>query len=638
VAVTSGLRTMAGTMIGALAGERETIQTLVEFAEPRDYETARTRLVDESRQRSAQNTIYLLGRTAPEIDERLAEIYRCREIVQRYRNDPDQEVREYCASQTDRTTRLAADLQHLLKSLLGRGSFIFRGQLTAVDSLDQDVLEAAKKHLAGVAEQVFDRYAEAPVRADTPLAEKFLRLGNLKAVTAALDPLELVQISGGMPRINTDHKALVSIRDYIDRNGVADGKRLIDYFTDAPFGWSPDTLRYLIAAMLLAGEVKLRISGREVTTDGQKAIDALKTNNTFKPIGVGLRDTPTDMPTLARAAERLRDLTGEAVVPLESEISKAAAKHFPQLQLRYGPLAEKLTTLGLPGADVVDSLTQALTDVLTTDASDAPLRLGAENSALYTNLKWATDVSRALKNGLEGTIRELNEHRDEITVLPDTGVPGQLRMDLQEELAQIIQRLSQDSFFQHAADLNSALTTVKTRTRDATAAMAAEQKTTIKEAEQDLARLPEWSELTNEEQDRTLAQLEKLEITSSADLRGLKQLLKQDYVIQSCLRDNRKRIEQLGRMRQEERRKAEEEKRKKAEEEERQKAEEEEEQRKADEARKIREGRPTLRRTLQVPAHVRDAIRLDALIGQFQGLKNELTAHTDIDVTISIED
>lgn len=613
VAVTSGLKSMAGTMVGALAGERETIQTFVEFAEPRDYDTARTRLVDESRHHSAQNTIYLLGRSAPDIDEKLAEVYRCNEIVQRYRNDPDQEVRDYSASQADRATSLTGDLQHLLKSLLGRGSFIFRGQLTAVDSLDHDVLLAAKKHLAGVAEQVFDRYAEAPVRADTALAEKFLRLGNLKAVTTALDPLGLVQLSGGMPRINTDYKALGSIRDYIDRNGVAEGKRLIDHFTDAPFGWSPDTLRYLLAALLMAGQIKLRISGREVTTVGQQAIEALRTNNSFRTIGVGLRDKTTPPDTLARAAQRLTDLTGDAVIPLENEISTAAAKHFPQFQLNYGPLATKLETLTLPGADTVDSLTKELKDVLTTDASEAPQRLGAEDSALYANLKWAADVDRALKSGLEVTIRELQEHRREIASLPDTGVPGGLRADLKDELDQIGQRLTQDNFYQNAADLNSALTKVKARTRDAAAAMAAAQTTTIKQAELDIAGIPEWSELTHEEQSQTLAELEKREITSSEDLPGLKQLISQDYVVQSWVRDSRKQIEQLGHTRQAARRKAEEE-------------------------RKIREDRPTLCRAVRVPAHVRNAVRLDELIGQFQELKNDLPGYTNLDLTISIED
>ena len=66
--VTSGLKTQVGSMISALEGERNAVQMIVEFVEPAEYEKERTALVDESRQRSAQNTIYLLGRTNPETD------------------------------------------------------------------------------------------------------------------------------------------------------------------------------------------------------------------------------------------------------------------------------------------------------------------------------------------------------------------------------------------------------------------------------------------------------------------------------------------------------------------------------------------------------------------------------------------
>jgi len=61
--VTSGLKTNVGNLMVNLAGDRETIQTVVEFVVPEDYDTARTRLVDESRQRSARHTIFLVGRT-----------------------------------------------------------------------------------------------------------------------------------------------------------------------------------------------------------------------------------------------------------------------------------------------------------------------------------------------------------------------------------------------------------------------------------------------------------------------------------------------------------------------------------------------------------------------------------------------
>lgn len=613
LAVTSGLKSQSGSFSAGLAGERETIQTIIEFSDPGDFETARTRLVDESRHRSSQYMIYLLGRTVPEIDDKVSEIYRCREICKRYRNEPDQEVKEYCSAQTDRATKLAGELSYILKRCLSKGSFVFRGQTTAVDSLDQDVFEACKKHLSGVASQVFDRYSEAPVRAETSLAEKFLRTGNLTAVTSKIDPLGLVQISGGTPSVRTDHKALLSIRDYIDRNGTVEGKRLIDYFTGAPFGWSQDTLRYLVAAYLVAGEIKLKVSGREVTVNGQQAIDALKTNNAFKPVGVALREGKPSNEVLARAAERLTELVGDMVVPLEDEISKTAAKHLPWFQSSFAPLGEKLDSLELPGADWVRSLNKDIADVLFTDASDAPERLGGEESSLYENLKWAGEVDVSFKQGLESTIKALQQHRREINAFPASGVPGQLRHDLAEEITHLEERLAKEDFYKHVTDLNSTLTNLQARVRDAAISMGDAQKNTIKEAETDLRRLQEWSELTREEQSSVLAQLEGLQVEVPQDLQGLKQLINQEFVIHSRLSELKSRIIREGQQRR------------------RQRIEEEKEKAK-------KEGKTKLTRAVKVPSAVTSADQLDDLIRRFQELKNELALYSDIEVTINIED
>ena len=85
--------------------------------------------------------------------------------------------------------------------------------------------------------------------------------------------------------------------------------------------------------------------------------------------------------------------------------------------------------------------------MLLTDASDAPQRLGSEESSLCDGLKWATEVDRALKNGLEQTVRELQQHRRDIEALPDTGVPGKLRQDLADELTQVGERLARNDFY-----------------------------------------------------------------------------------------------------------------------------------------------------------------------------------------------
>lgn len=198
-----------------------------------------------------------------------------------------------------------------------------------------------------------------------------------------------------------------------------------------------------------------------------QAIDALKTNNSFKQIGVALRDERPSNETLGRAAERLTELVGDMVIPLEQEISKAAAKHFPRFQHDYGSLAEKLSGLGLAGSDRIRTLNQDIADVLFTDASDAPQRLGAETSAIYDNLKWALEVKLLLDNGLDATLRDLQAHRRDIEALPDTGVPGELRRELAEDLGTLSERLGKEDFYKHTADFNSQLTHLKGRVRDA---------------------------------------------------------------------------------------------------------------------------------------------------------------------------
>jgi hypothetical protein len=613
LAVQTGLKAQAaGGLLTALAGDRNTIQTIVELTDPKDYDATRSRLLDESRHPSAKYQIFLVGRSTPEIDELTAEIFRCREIANKYRNEPDQEVKEYCNGQLDRANRLTAELERLIRRSLLQGSFLFRGQASAVEGLSNDLHDAARKHLASVAEQVFDRYGEAPVRVGTDLAERFLRTGNLAGITSQIDPLSLVHTQGGKPSIRVDHKALISIRDTIDRVGVIEGKALADRFGDAPFGWSADTLRYLVAAMLVAGEVKLKAGGREISVNGQQAIEALKTNNSFKNVGVSLRDDKPSMAMLALASTRLTELSGDMVVPLEDAISKATIKLFPNLQQRYAPLAEKLRGIGLPGEDRLDALSRDITDLLLTDASDAPQRLGKEESALFDSLKWAAELKLALEQGLETSLRELQQIRDAIASLPHTGTPAVLREELAEPLAQIAERLQQADFYRASADLASRLTELRTRIRAAVETMQAAQATRIKEAESALQRVPEWIELSLPEQQELLGQLEALALRASADLAGFKALINREFEIQDQVQQLRRRIEQLGR--------------------ERLQARLAEEQAPLG----VHEGPKTIKRRIKTRARITALADLDAMIQDLQKLRGELKyAHSfELDVEV----
>lgn len=610
--IATGLKVQAGSAIASLAGDQNPIQTVVELVSASDYEAAKNRMLDDSRSRAGRTVIGLLARTNTELDDLANEIYRCQRIAELHRNEPDQEVKDYCTGQLDRAAKLSTGLQSKIKQTLQAGSFVFRGQATAVSALDADLLGAAKKLLVDVAEQVFDRYVEAPVRAGTDTAEKFLKVANPAAISSSIDLLGLVQTVAGCASFKTDHKAMISIRDYIDKRGTVDGKRLLDDFNSDPFGWSPDTTRYIIAAMLMAGEIKLKVSGREVTAAGQQAIDALKTNNSFKQIGVALRDERPSIETLGRAAERLTELVGDMVIPLEQEISKAAAKHFPRFQHDYGSLAEKLGGLGLAGTDRVRTLSQDIADVLFTDASDAPQRLGAETSAIYDNLKWALEVKRVLDNGLDVTMRDLQTHRRDIESLPDTGIPGELRRELAEDLLALAERLSKEDFYKHTADFNSQLTHLKGRVRDAVVTITDQQKLRLKEGVEDLQRIPEWEELTQEERGNAVSRLDGLTLAATQDLVGLKRLLARDYDINSTLDELKRSIQRQGQERL------------------RQRMEEERDQ-------TGEKGPAKLTKSINLPVKMTSVSDIDSLIQQLQEIKAHLGLYAEIEVSFVVD-
>ncbi|TGQ70838.1 BREX system P-loop protein BrxC [Mesorhizobium sp. M00.F.Ca.ET.186.01.1.1] len=549
LSVTTGLKHLSGGQQTSLAGERETVQTAVSFADPTDYDGEKGRLTNESRHKSSESLIYLLARRSHEADDLVAEICRCQRIAELHRHDPDQEVKEYCQSQIDRASRLTSELAQKVIRGLTNGSFVFRGKVTAVDSLDPSLVPACKKHLAEVAERVFDRYQEAPERVGTDLAEKFLRLPNLRAVTSQIDPLGLVHVIGGNPTIKTDHKGLVSIKDYIERNGTVEGKKLLDVFSDAPFGWSPDTVRYMVAALLIAGEMKLKVSGREVTVTGQQAIEALKTNNMFKSVGVALRNDRPSMDVLARAAQRLTDLSGESVVPLEEDIGKAAQKLLPSLQHKLAPLEERLLALGLAGVETARSANRQITDMLLSDASDAPQRFGAEQSPLYEGLKWALAAKLAFDQGIVETIKSLRELERGIDELPGTGIPKELRDAAREDLDTVADMLAQDDFFKRKADLSTRRTAIEARVADAVKAMKASQEARIRAAENELSLLPEWFDLTAEEQSGTLADIQALAIAASPDIIGLKRLVSRQFDIDSVIAETKAKVIQEGKSR-----------------------------------------------------------------------------------------
>lgn len=537
--VTAGLRVaIGGGQSVSLEGEKEPIQIHVEFSPASSYDATRTERENDSRSSRERSNIYLLGRVEQDADQLAITLVRCRKFLDAHRSASDPDTQEFVRIVDGRLNRASDKLERKLAEALLQGSFVAHGAHEAVAGHGTDVLDAAKSFLGDAAAKVFDRYDEAAHQADSALAEKFLTT-PLDRITSKEDPLAIVSRAGGKPQVKADHKAIISINDYLGQSGQVEGRRLLDHFSAPPFGWSKDTTRYLLAAAFLGGVIKLRIAGHDHQVTSDESLDAFKSNKAFGAVGVSLREEKPDPAALLRASERLRDLSGENIMPLEVDIAAAAKKHFPIYQAAFGPLAVDLRNLGLPAecSDRAEALKDDLTAVVSGDGSDAVKRFGGADSALHDDLVWARNLKKSLDNGLRTKLGHLQRLRRDIDGLPDSGVPAKLKADAAETIAEVDEVLARSSFFDETAALAKHADALDKLIGSTVTEIAAQQEKLRLESLARWGDSTDWHDLDGDSRDWIGQEVEKLAKSVTQDADGLRDLLNHDYTLNHRLRE-----------------------------------------------------------------------------------------------------
>jgi len=544
--VGTGFKVYVGAMPFSLIGDKEEIQTHVEFLPESDYEKKRNERILDSQQPSNRNIIFLRGREEKDVDNMLGEIFRCRSISGKNLNKPaDKEVEDYLRSQAQRANILSDELERLLKKSLSGGSFIFCGKPRSVSELSEDLLEAMKKYLEEVAKEVFDKYGEAAVQAESGLAERFLKTERLDRIASKDDPLNLVKKGGGGELIDSNHKAIVSIKDYLNQRGQVEGRKLLDDFYAASYGWSKDTTRYLIAAMLVGGVIKLRVSGEDITVRGDVAINSLKNTINFNKIGLALREGRVSPESLYRARERLLELTGESFLPLEEDISKAVMRHFPDFQQDYAPLAVELKNLELAGVERVENIRESLSEILKGDASDATNRLGGEECPLYDDLIWVREIKKAFDNGFAAIAKKARVLLNEIPPLPKVGIPGELIIETSEKRGHLLGHLSREDFFSYIPELQGDIQTIEIKVQEKASVFLIELNERLQTERGRIQTSSSWQQLGSEDQARFARELDDLQVGKADDLKAFKQLINDQYTITMQLQRIEREIETI---------------------------------------------------------------------------------------------
>ncbi|HOT29800.1 MAG TPA: BREX system P-loop protein BrxC [Candidatus Ozemobacteraceae bacterium] len=529
--IRTGIKVAAGSLAVSVSGEKETIQTIVELVPEKRMEQVRLERIADSQQRSSDRSVWLIGYEDPAIESLALDIHRSQTIYSQYRNKTnDKDVEEYLRAQQQRADALTAELARIMTGALAKGSFVFRGTPKAVGALSPDLLEASCRHMADVARRVYEKYPEAPVQAPSNAAENFLRTEQLQKIASKDDPLGLVNRKGSGATIDVDHAALLSVRNFLEHHGLVDGRRLLDEFFEPPYGWSKDTTRYIIAVLLTAGVVKLRVAGADITTRaGDAALNSLRNTNAFNRISVALRNSAPPLEALLRAKDRLLTLTGDEISPLEEDISRCVIRHFPDYQQEYAPLRTRLETLGLPGVERAQNIQDNISEILKGDASDAAGRLGNDACPFFDDLLWARAVSLAFENGLGEVASEARTLLKEIADLPPDGPPGALARDSEELRRELAGCLDREDFHAILPEMRQKVTELRAMAAGHAKAFLETETAWLDEQKTEVRAMPEWNRLGTDDKGRLGAGLEALLPVATPDLAGIRKLLNGHY-------------------------------------------------------------------------------------------------------------
>ena len=210
------------------------------------------------------------------------------------------------------------------------------------------------------------------------------------------DPLSLVRRVGGVGSVNEAHPALAAVIDLLQTHGRSQGKDVVDRFKEPPYGWTPDTVRYLLAALLQAGKIQLIINNHVHATASDDARRALASTQGLNAVGLEIRINAPSAELRGLAARRLTDLFGATVQPQEKPLAQAVITHMPGFLTKLTHLSGRLAAHKLACQDRVITANEQLSQLIVGDGSAAIASLGAQESSTYINAKWARSLQLAL--------------------------------------------------------------------------------------------------------------------------------------------------------------------------------------------------------------------------------------------------
>ncbi len=457
--------------------------------------------VEQLRQQSQQdtNTFFWAMRPSAELDRALTEWFRSERIIKLKGSNAPLNLK---TEESRKLDGFKAEAERLADQALIHGQLLLNGGPCSIGANASRAVEAIREALSDGLAQIYERFGEAAVSPSGDELSKLLSADNLKGLTGSIETLRLCKEEGGQWVIDTNRPALQAVLNRIKVKGGQSGKELVDFFGDAPYGWTLDAVKFLVAALQVGSHLKATHNAQSFVGVSKPEVRPLFTNNsTFRATAFGLHEATLNPQAVIEACQLFQKFAGKTVAgiaagPLAKEIRTTAVG----VNADLNAASKAMVPLELPGREALDQACEQVSTWQDSDDEEVVKAFRASAEAVKEQWQRAAAIKEVTGTRLEDLRRARHALGDRLwgQLQQESDLPQEL-LDAEHQLRDLLQSLS---FYERIPEIDQ----LTKKLEDAYAQRRSEaQQALTAQVQQRIAELqqaPGFAELDSERQEQ----------------------------------------------------------------------------------------------------------------------------------------
>lgn len=403
----------------------DSLKINLRFVIAEQYAAERQMVLTESTKPENRQVMYWICTLKREKESVLYDIVKDQLIYQNHADDPNKEVKDYLKAQKEDEENKRRELIQLLKEAQANSEMIFRGTPEQVDETTYKT-----QALKAAAEKMFAKYEMAGKNMPAKAVEDLAKFENFMTLSPALNALGIITPKGA---VDSDYRAFRELKDFIASREAVSGSDVLTHFEQAPYGWSKDTTRYLVALMLKAGMIIVRSGAQTFKMFTVKVAEEMKNNTFFGRVGLSLNvDEKLKPGEFLEAVKQINSLfnPSSSLAPTPDVIAKFALKRIASttgLIYTAERLKKTFEDLSLAGVDRINRAVGFCKKIIDSEGVEAPY-LFAKDKDCVAVFRYVIGINKKDKeSGFIDSIRKIRRRLNDIKKLNKTNLENFLK-------------------------------------------------------------------------------------------------------------------------------------------------------------------------------------------------------------------